>query len=91
MVVVMMPFGGRPNSTSGSSRHQWGMAYLYWQGRLTGTYVSTPSPSFSQEITLRSKATATFWAAGWLWQGESVGAYMGLQTSGSLNFNGAIH
>jgi len=88
MVIVMMPLGGGPNFASGSSQHQWGTAYLYWQGRLTGTYVSTPSPYFSQEITLRSKATATFWAAGWLWQGESVGAYLGLQTSGSLNFNG---
>ena len=87
--VLFLSLVAAPISATGASQqHQWGSAYLQWQGTIAGKYLSEPSVFISQEMTLIKKATKTFWAAGWLWEGESVGAYVGLQTSGSLNFAG---
>lgn len=65
-----------PPST-GAAQHQWGSAYLDWDGiELSRT------SSISQTIKPLETANYTYWSINWGWDGRSNGAYAGIQTGG---------
>lgn len=63
--------------SSGAGQHQWGAAYMDWEG----VELSRTS-SISQTITPLGKANYTYWSINWRWDGRSNGAYAGVQTAG---------
>lgn len=63
--------------SSGAGQHQWGAAYMDWEG----VELSRTS-SISQTITPLGTANYTYWSINWRWDGRSNGAYAGVQTAG---------
>jgi hypothetical protein len=63
--------------SSGAGQHQWGAAYMDWEG----VELSRTS-SISQTITPLETSNYTYWSINWRWDGRSNGAYAGVQTGG---------
>lgn len=60
-----------------AGQHQWGSAYIDWEGiQLSRT------SSISQTITPLETANYTYWSMNWGWDGRSNGAYAGIQKGG---------
>ena len=66
-----------------AAQHQNAYYYSHWNfaGSSTGYW------NVDQDVSIATKARATYWAQLWSWTGSSEGGYLGLQTNGS-RFNG---